>query len=161
MPQIARQFRGVEDLLESTERKDTINFVGTDISPIINIDPGTLRLGQLQTELATVTGPATTLAFAVPPAGFFRQYLRVGLVHLDPTARTLRMQIIDTATPVNITILVSNLRAQGLEVIAQGGPIVAPFFIRGEILGLAAPFTASMSAYFIELPFGAPQPKNF
>lgn len=161
MPDIARQFRGLEDLLESQERQDRINFVGTDISPVIDVDPGTLRLGQLQTELVTITGPDTTLSFATAPAGFYRQYLRLALVHLDPAARTLRIQIVDTATPVNITVLLSNLRAQGLEVIAQGGPIVAPFFLRGEVLALAAPFTASMSAYFIELPFGAPQPKNF
>ena len=55
-PQIARQFRGLEDLVESTERRDTINFMGTDISPVIDVDPGTLRIGDLVTESVVITG---------------------------------------------------------------------------------------------------------
>jgi len=160
-PEIGKQFRGLEDLLESQERQDRINFVGTDISPVIDVDNGTLRLDQLQTEIVSITGPATILNFASAPAGFYKQYLRLAIVHLDPAARTLRIQIRDPGPPLNVTVLLSNLRAQGLEVIAQGGPIVPPFFMRGEVLALAAPFTATMTAYFIQLPLGAPQPKNF
>ena len=158
MPQISKQFRGIEDLLDSQERQDRINFVGTDISPVIDVDPGTLRLGELTTEFATITGPTTFLNFAVPPAGFYRQYLRLSLVHQDPAARTLRIQIREPAAGLNITILLSVLRAQGLEIIARGGPIVAPFFLRGEVVGLVAPNIANMVAYAITLPIGAPPP---
>ena len=160
MPQISKQFRGLEELLETQEPQDRITFLGTDISPIVNVDPGTLRLGELQTEVQTIVGPATIINFPTPPAGFYRQYLRLAIVHTDPVARTLRISVRDPAAGINIGILLSNLRAGGLEVIGRGGPIVPPFFLRGECLLLAGPATCSMAAYFLELPIGAPQPKN-
>jgi len=159
-PGIARQFRGVEDLVESVERKDTINFIGTDISPVIDVDPGTLRLGELRILLSSITGPATFHNFPAPPAGFYHQVLRIALEHNDPTPRDLRVVIRDPVQSLNMTILLSLLRAAGLEIFARGGPIVSPFFIRGEVTALAAPFTSSMLLYFIELPIGASQPKN-
>ena len=160
MPGIGRQFRSVEDLLESTERKDTINFVGTDISPVVDIDPGTLRLGQLVMEFSSITGPTTFHILATPPAGFYRQYLRIGLEHNDPTARDLHVVIRDAGAGLNVEIAVSTARPPGLAINLRGGPVVPPFFIRGEVTGLVAPFTSSMIAYVLELPLGAPQPKN-
>ena len=160
MPQIARQFRGVEDLLESTERKDTINFVGTDISPVINVDPGTLRLGELATELTTIVSPASIINFGTPAVGFYKQYLRLAIVHTDPTARATRIFIRDDPGLRNMTIFVDPLRPGGVEGIIRGGPIVPPFFMRGEVLALAVATTATMIGYVLTLPLGAPQPRN-
>ena len=84
MPQISKQFRGLEDLLESQERQDRINFVGSDISPVIRVDPPSLDLATPTLESGTVTGVATVVNLSTVPAGFYREIIQCSANHDDP-----------------------------------------------------------------------------
>ena len=146
-PKIATQFRGLEDSLGIQERMDRINFVGSDISPTVDVDPGTASFGEATTEQGTVTGPATLISFASPAPGFFHAYTYIVLNHTDAVARDSRIIVRNTSAVVNHVIRQEVSLAGGL-FMPQVRQVIIPagFRLQAEVVGLAAPFTATMVA---------------
>ena len=91
-PEISRQFRGLENLLESQQRNERISFLGSDISPVILVDPASFDLGTPTLEDVFVTGAATVVNGSTVPAGFFREVMRATINH-DEGAAILNIEI--------------------------------------------------------------------
>ena len=84
MSSISKQFRGLEDLLQIQERQDRINFVGSDISPVIRVDPPSLDLLAPALETVTVTGVSTVVNMSTVPDGVYREIIQCTANHDDP-----------------------------------------------------------------------------
>ena len=159
MPQITRQFRGIEDLLESTERKDTINFVGTDISPVVRVDPPTLDLLVPTLEDKTVTGVATTVNMSTVPAGSYREIMKGTIKHDDPAAILLidiRLVRDSDGAFIALRQTIANLTNPiTLELFGQQHVYIPPgWHLRVIFPGLAVARVARVKTLHVDRPLG-------
>lgn len=162
MPDISRQFRGLEDFLESQQRQERISFLGSDISPVVDIDPGTLRVNQFVEEFSTITGPATVHTFAAPPPGFFKIYLLTTITQLDPVARNTSLRVESIAT-ARFMIIQQNSNLPQAVPLANGRQIIIPgpgFRLGAQVQLLAAPNVSNFIAMSLTLPLGAAIPQS-
>ena len=159
MPGIARQFRGIEDLVESVERKDTINFIGTDISPVLRVDPPSIDLLAPVLEDVTVTGILTDVNMSTVPAGSYREVLQATMNHDDPVAlnfvdsrivRDVDGLFIAVRTTVGTIANPSTVSIAGVEHLF----IPPGWHLRVVFLGLAAGRIARVKTLHIDRPLG-------
>ena len=141
-PDISRQFRGIEDLLESQQRQERISFLGSDVSPVIQVDPPSFDLRSPTLEDVLVTGPAVNADSSTVPAGNFRQIMRATLNHNDPVAlvnvevRFVRAS--DSAFIAAFTTFSLINNPTTVNIFGQRGALVPPgWFIRAIFTGLA------------------------
>lgn len=158
-PDISKQFRGIEDFLESQQRPERISFLGTDISPVIDVDPGTARVDQFVEEFSTITGPATIHNFLEPPAGSFKIYVLSSLSQNDPAGREARIRVESIAT-ARFLIVQENPNLVPGFAIPNGRQIIIPrgFRLSAQVVALAAPFTSSFISMSMTLPIGGAIP---
>ena len=157
MPKISQQFRGLEGALGIQEPLDRINFLGSDISPVVDVDPGTLRLDQVVLEDTLVTSPIVEILFTAPAAGRFRLYKYITVVHNDPVPRDTRLNVREPSVPLNLFLALTPALLAGfaLDYTAQVVWVPAAHQLRALCPGLAAGQTLRMSALVLDLPVGA------
>ena len=141
-PDISRQFRGIEDLLESQQRQERISFLGSDVSPVIQVDPPSFDLRAPILEDVLVTGPVVNADSTTVPAGNFRQIMRATLNHNDPVAlsnvevRFVRAS--DSAFIAAFTTFSVINNPTTVNVFGQRGALLPPgWFLRAIFTGLA------------------------
>jgi len=158
-PDISKQFRGIEDFLESQQRQERISFLGSDISPVIEVDPGTARLDEFVEEFSTITGPATVHTFLEPPVGFFKIYILTGLTQNDPAGRDSIIRVESIASG-NFLVVQQNQNLQPGAAIPNGRQIIIPrgFRLGATVLLFAAPNTSFFIAMSLTLPIGGAIP---
>ena len=154
-PDISRQFRGLEDFLESQQRQERISFLGSDISPVVDVDPGTQAFELATTESILITGPVTLAILAQPPLGFFHAYTYTSFQHTDPVARDTRIQIFDFATNLVHVLNVNPVLPAAFPVLMARQVLVPHGYrLQGEVIGLAVGQTARISSMRRILTFG-------
>ena len=159
MPDISKQFRGLENFLESQQRQERISFLGSDVSPVIDVDPGTLRVDEFVEEFSTITGPATVHTFAEPAVGFFKIYIMTGLTQNDPAGRDSIIRVESLASG-RFLVIQQNQNLQPGAAIPNGRQIIIPhgFRLGATVLLLAAPNTSNFISMSLTLPIGGAIP---
>ena len=158
-PKIATQLRGLERQLGIQDPLDRINFVGSDVSPTINIDPGTLRADEYVEEFSTITGPVTVHNFLEPPVGFFKLYLLTSLSQNDPAGREARIRVESIATGRFLIIQENPNLVPGFA-IPNGRQILIPrgFRLGAQVIALGAGFPSNLISMALTLPVGGAPP---
>ena len=160
-PDISRQFRGLENLLESQQRTERISFLGSDVSPVIQVDPPSFDLANPILEDVVVTGPLTDVDTTVVPVGFFREIRRASMNHNDVVpgglndVETFMVRASDGAFIIarsTIGTLLNNI-TQGI--FGQDVVLLPPgWFLRVRFTGLAAPFIGRLKTLAMDRAIG-------
>lgn len=158
-PDISKQFRGIESFLETQQPQERISFLGSDISPVVDIDPGTARVDQFVEEFSTITGPATVHNFLEPAPGFFKIYIMTSLSQNDPAGRDSIIRVESIATG-RFFIIQQNGNLLPGATIPNGRQIIIPrgFRLGATVLLLAAPNVSNFIAMSLTLPIGGAIP---
>ena len=158
-PEISRQFRGLEDLLESQQRTERISFLGSDISPVILVDPPSFDLKVPVLEDVLITGPVVNADSSVVPAGSFRQIMRATLNHNDPVplvnveVRLVRAS--DSAFIAGFTTFATIANPTTVNIFGQRGALLPPgWFLRAIFTGLAAAQIARLKVLSVDRLLG-------
>ena len=158
-PDISRQFRGIEDLLESQQRQERISFLGSDVSPVIQVDPPSFDLRSPTLEDVLVTGPAVNADSTTVPAGSFRQIMRATLNHNDPVALVnVEVRLVRAADSAFIAAfttfsLINNPTT--VNIFGQRGALIPPgWFLRAIFTGLAGGQIARLKVLRIDRVLG-------
>ena len=141
-PDISRQFRGLEDLLESQQRNERISFLGSDVSPVIQVDPPTFDLRTTILDDILITGPVVNADSPTVPAGQFRQIMRATLNHNDPVAlvnvEVRLVRAADSAFIAGFTTFATIANPTTVNIFGQRGALIPPgWFLRAIFTGLA------------------------
>lgn len=158
-PQISKQFRGLEDLVEIQDRADRINFMGTDISPVLRADPPSFDLSAPILEDKTVTGVATEVDMSTVPDGFYREILRASLNHDDPVdlnfVEVLMIRTVDSFFVAARTTIGTLANETTISIFGPDHFLIPPGWrLRVVFLGLAAGKIARVKTLHIDRPLG-------
>ena len=158
-PDISRQFRGLEDLMESQQRTERISFLGSDVSPVILVDAPSFDLKTPVLEDVLVTGPAVNSDSSTVPVGNFRQIMRATLNHNDPVAlvnvevRFVRAS--DSAFIAAFTTFSLINNPTTVNIFGQRGALLPPgWFLRAIFTGLAVGQIARLKVLGIDRQLG-------
>ena len=160
-PDISRQFRGLENLLESQQRTERISFLGSDVSPVIQVDPPSFDLANLILSDIVVTGPAVNADDSVVPAGFFREVRKTSINHNDTVVGGLvNVEIFLIRASDGAFIIARSTLGTLLNNITQGVfgqdiQLIPPgWFLRIQFTGLAAPFIGRLKTLSVDRALG-------